>query len=85
MKSRGNELEVSGGTVGSGGAATASVVHGCTGCGKGREKKVMEEQGIEWKGEKRRGKIGSGEGGKESRARVTMSLTVRCRWLMADG
>jgi hypothetical protein len=83
MKSRGNELEVSGGTVGSGGAATAVLSTGAQVVGKGREKRVTEEQGIEWKGEKRREKIGSGVG--RERESSTSHDVVDCAVPVVDG
>jgi hypothetical protein len=77
MKSRGNELEVSGGMV-----REEQQRQGCPRVHRTweRKKKRNGEQG-NGEGEKRREEIGSGGwGGKESRARVTMSLIVRCQW-----
>jgi hypothetical protein len=74
MKSRGNELEVSGGTVGSGGAATAVLSTGAQVVGKGREKKGNggTRNRVERREEKRKDWVGGGKGERvkhESRCR----------------
>jgi hypothetical protein len=76
MKSRGNELEVSGGTVGSGGAATAVLSTGAQVVGKERKKgNGGTRNRVERREEKRKDWVGEKEGG----GRERVKHESRCR------